>query len=366
MPLTDSVTTTVAHFEIPFLRYLNAQGEPEQPLPLFTQDTSFMLALYHTMLKTRIFDTKAIALQRTGKLGTYPSTLGQEAVCVGIGAAMKPEDVLCPYYREYGAQLWRGMSMEHILLYWGGDERGSDFTPKHDFPMCVPIASQNLHAVGVATAFNIRQEPRVAVTTVGDAGTSRGDFYEALNVAGIWNLPVVFVINNNQWGISTPRSLQSKAQTLAQKGIAAGVECLQIDGNDIVAVTHAVSQALEKARAGKGATVIEALTYRLCDHTTADDATRYRSGQELETNKKLDPLIRFRRYLENQGLWDEAKEQKAIEEIQQNVAQAVERYLQMPPRSPESMFEYLYAQLPHSYHDQWLELKQGVAHDTTR
>ncbi len=360
MSFTPPILKTIAHFEIPFLRYLDTQGIPEQALPAFVQDKALMIALYRMMLQTRIFDTKAIALQRTGKLGTYPSTLGQEAICVGIGAAMKPEDVLCPYYREYGAQFWRGVSMEHILLYWGGDERGSDFTPKHDFPICVPIASQNLHAVGVATAFKLKKEARVAVTTVGDAGTSRGDFYEAINVAGVWNLPVVFVINNNQWGISTPRSMQTKAQTLAQKGIAGGIDCLQIDGNDLIAVKESVSNAIEKARAGHGATVIEALTYRLCDHTTADDATRYRPVGELEAGMKLDPMIRFRRYLEAQGWWGDDQEQQFTKEIQGLVAQAVKNYTNTPKRAPESMFDHLYAQLPRSYHDQWLELKKGA------
>lgn len=349
--------STVARFEIPFLRYLDATGNPLQSLPAFAQDKEALLALYRMMLKTRIFDTKAIALQRTGKLGTYPSTLGQEAICVGIGAAMKPEDVLAPYYREYGAQFWRGVKMEEILLYWGGDERGSNFAPKHDFPICVPIASQNLHAVGAAMAFKLRKEKRVAVTTVGDAGTSRGDFYESVNVAGIWELPVVFVINNNQWGISTPRDKQTKAQTLAQKGIAGGISCIQIDGNDVIAVQDQVSQAVEKARSGQGATVIEALTYRMCDHTTADDASRYRSIAELEENKKLDPIMRLRNYLESQGHWSEDQEQALITDIQKAVAQAVENYLNTPKRTPESMLEHLFAELPSAYQDQYLELK---------
>lgn len=360
MSFINPILTTIARFEVPFLRYLDAQGNPEQPLPVFTQDKAFMIALYRMMLQTRIFDAKAIALQRTGKLGTYPSTLGQEAICVGIGAAMKPEDVLCPYYREYGAQFWRGVTMEHILLYWGGDERGSDFMPKHDLPICVPIASQTLHAVGVASAFKLKKEARVAVATVGDAGTSRGDFYEAVNVAGAWDLPVVFVINNNQWGISTPRSKQTKAQTLAQKGIAGGIDCIQIDGNDLIAVQETVFNAVEKARAGQGATVIEALTYRLCDHTTADDATRYRPVGELEAYMKLDPIIRFRHYLESQAWWDATQEEKVTQEMQGAVAKAVEHYLNMPKRAPESMFEYLYAHLPHSYYEQWLEVKQGA------
>src|SRR6185436_1148671 len=171
---------------------------------------------------------KAIALQRTGKLGTYAACLGHEATHVGIGASTRPEDVFAPSYREYGAQFMRGVKPREVLLYWGGDERGNDFSgPRHDFAWCVPIATQCLHAAGSALAFKVRKEPRVAVTVVGDGGSSKGDFYGAINVAGAMTLPLVAVIVNNQWAISVPRTAQTGAKTLAQKGIAAGLECLQ-------------------------------------------------------------------------------------------------------------------------------------------
>ncbi len=340
----------VAHFDIPYFRYLNPQGEPELALPGFARDEKTVIELYRMMMLTRLFDKKAVALQRTGKLGTYPSTLGQEAIGVGMGAAMAKDDVLCPYYREYGAQFWRGVNMEEILLYWGGDERGSDFANNpYDFPICVPIASQTLHAVGVASAMKYKKESRVVVTTIGDGGTSRGDFYEAINVAGAWELPVVFVINNNQWAISVPRSEQTKAQTLAQKAIAAGLEGLQIDGNDIFAVKDAIEKAIQKARAGKGATVIEALSYRMGDHTTADDASRYRSQDELKDNEKKDPILRLRLYMQNNKMWDDSKEAALIETLSKEVNDAVERYENIPMPKPESMFDYLYATLPTAY-----------------
>lgn len=348
--LVSHQTTTVAHFEIPYFSYLDPEANVLQPMPVFAQDSALLLKLYRMMLLMRTFDKKAITLQRTGKLGTYPSTLGQEAISVGIGAAMQEADVLCPYYREYGAQFWRGVKMEEVFLYWGGDERGSDFANnKHDLPICVPIASQTLHAVGLATALKLQKKPQAVVVCIGDGGTSRGDFYEAMNVAGVWELPVVFVINNNQWAISVPLKKQTKAQTLAQKGIAAGIEAWQIDGNDVFAVKEAMDNALAKARSGKGATVIEALTYRMGDHTTADDATRYRSQEELVAHEKEDPARRMKKYLVNNGLWDENKEQALVKELIAEVEQAVENFNNIAMPAPESMFDYLYETLPEIY-----------------
>ena len=351
-------TTCVASFEIHYHRFLDPSGNPTQLLPAFANDISILVELYRMMLLTRTFDAKAIALQRTGKMGTYPSTLGQEAISVAMGSAMLREDVLCPYYREYGAQLTRGVRMEDILLYWGGDERGSDFKVcREDFPICVPIASQVLHATGVALAFKIRQQPRVAVAAIGDGGTSKGDFYEAINFAGVQHLPVVFVVNNNQWAISMPLSEQTATQTIAQKAIAGGVYGEQIDGNDVIAMKEAMQRALDKARQGGGATVIEALTYRMCDHTTADDARRYRPLEELESYKKQDPVIRLRTYLAAQGAWDEQKEKALIHELNEKVQAAAQNYLNIPVCAPETMFDYLYATLPNALKAQREEVK---------
>ena len=222
-----------------------------------------MVAMYRAMVLTRTFDAKAVALQRTGRLGTYASSLGQEAVAVGVGVAMAPEDVLLPYAREHGTQLLRGVTLTELFLFWGGDERGNDFgSPRQDFPVTVPIATHVPHATGVAMAFKLRGEPRAAVCLFGDGATSKGDFYEGLNLAGVWGVPAVFVISNNGWAISMPRAGQTAAGTLAQKAIAAGVSCEQVDGNDVVAVRVAVEGALVRARAGGGPHLIEAITYR--------------------------------------------------------------------------------------------------------
>src|SRR5919106_1586423 len=247
--------TKVAEFAIEYTRFLDPSGRPTAALPDYAKDAAALIPLYRAMVLTRRFDAKAIALQRTGRLGTYASSLGQEAVTVGLAAAMRPEDVLLPTYREAGAQLWRGVRLEELLLYWGGDERGSDFQgPRADFQVCVPIASQCLHAVGVAYAKKLKREPGAAVCVCGDGATSNGAFYEAINYAGVWRVPAVFVINNNQWAISLPRSGQTAAGTLAQKAIAAGIPGMQVDGNDVIAVRDAVAQALPRRRSASRAT----------------------------------------------------------------------------------------------------------------
>jgi 2-oxoisovalerate dehydrogenase E1 component alpha subunit len=271
---------TIAEFEVKYCQFLDAEGNSAATLPAFTQDAAELVKMYRLMTLVRTFDTKAINLQRTGKLGTYASCLGHEATHVGAAAAMRADDVLVPVYREYGAQFWRGVTMTDVLLYWGGDERGNDFkASRQDFAWSVPIGSQMLHAAGAAMAMKIRGEKRCALAFIGDGGTSQGAFYEAMNLAGARALPAIFVIVNNKWAISVPIEHQTATKTLAQKAIAAGIPGVQVDGNDIIAVRHTVmAEAIAAARDGKGPTVIEAVTYRLSDHTTADDATRYREG----------------------------------------------------------------------------------------
>lgn len=338
---------TVAEFQVQYLRHLDPQGRPVGKLPTFAEDDDELLKMFAAMLRARIFDAKAINLQRTGKLGTYAPCLGQEATHVGVAAALRPEDCVAMVYREIGTLFWRGVRMVDVLLYWGGDERGNDFaTSRHDFPWCVPIASQTLHAAGAAMAFKLRNEPRCALAYIGDGGTSEGAFYEAINLAGARRLPVVFVITNNQWAISVPLAEQTAAQTLAQKAFAAGIPGIQVDGNDVIAVRACVSQALATARAGGGPTVVEALSYRLSDHTTADDASRYRPPEEVEEAWKVEPLVRLRRLLEARGALDEAREQAMKAEFAREVDEAVREYLATPKQSTDAMFDYLYANPP--------------------
>jgi pyruvate dehydrogenase E1 component alpha subunit len=346
--------TAVVEFSIQHFRVLDERGDVVAPLPQFARDPEALVAMYRAMVLTRTFDARAVAMQRTGKLGTFASALGQEAVGVGVASAMRDEDVLVPSYREQAAQFMRGMTMAQCLLYWGGDERGSDFqgAARHDFPNCVPIGTQVPHAVGVAYAFKLRKEARVAVTVFGDGGTSKGDFYEGMNMAGAWKVPLVLVINNNQWAISLPRARQTAAETLAQKAMAAGIDGVQVDGNDVIAVRKVVGEALEKALRGEGPTVIEAVCYRLCDHTTADDATRYRSAEEVSTAWRAEPVVRLREYLAKTGVWNKEREEALQRDCADEVARQVAAYEATPAPKPEDMFDYLYATLPASLQQQ--------------
>lgn len=341
------MTTIVASFEIPYIQLLNEQAKLCGPLPKFAENQDTLIHLYRTMVLTRLFDKKAIALQRTGKMGTYAPINGQEAISTAIGHAMRPEDVFIPYYRDYAAQFQRGVKMSEILAYWGGDERGSQFQEQsQDLPISVPIASQCLHAAGVAFSFKYRQEKRVAVVCLGDGGTSEGDFYEAMNVAGAWHLPIVFVVNNNQWAISVPLSKQTATETIAQKAIAAGFSGIQVDGNDILASRQVLEEAIEKARQGQGPTLIEAKSYRLSDHTTADDATRYQPQEEVATALLKEPIGRFKHFLEQQIHWSSQQEEALLSESAQSVQNAVDEYLNRAPQPISSIFDYHYATLP--------------------
>ena len=338
---------TVARFEIGYSRFLDPDGRAVRELPGFARDPEELIALYRAMVLTRAFDAKAIALQRTGRLGTYGSSLGQEAVAVGVGAAMVPEDVLVPAFREQGAQILRGVTLVELLLYWGGDERGSDFAgPRQDFPVCVPVGAHAPHAAGVALAMQLRGEARAAVCVFGDGATSKGDVYEAMNFAGLRKLPLVFVVDNNGWAISVPRARQSAAETLAQKALAAGFGGEQVDGNDVIAVRAAVARALAKARSGGGPSLIEAITYRLSDHTTADDASRYRDDAEVSARWKEEPVARLRDHLVAAGHWSKDDEEALLEDCAAQVEAAAEQFLAIPPLPPSAMFDHLYAKLP--------------------
>lgn len=351
--LENSLLKTVAEFTVDYHQILDPSGKLVGALPEFARDPRELDRMYRLMTLVRTFDTKAVNLQRTGKLGTYASCLGHEATHVGAGAALRADDVLVPVYREYGAQFWRGVEMSDVLLYWGGDERGNKFAKsRHDFAWCVPIASQTLHAAGAAMAFKVRKEPRCALTFIGDGGTSEGAFYEALNLAGARQLPLVLIIVNNQWAISVPISEQTATATLAQKAIAAGIPGVQVDGNDVLAVRDLVAQSLSKARTGGGPTVIEAITYRLSDHTTADDASRYREAGEVKDAWKIEPLLRFRKYLIDTGAWSETQEATLKEECGRQVNAAVEAYLNTPKPAVESMFDYLFARMPANLKEQ--------------
>ncbi|MGA8170141.1 MAG: pyruvate dehydrogenase (acetyl-transferring) E1 component subunit alpha [Methylocystis sp.] len=347
------------NFRIDCSRVLSSSGELNEGARAIARDTNLLESFYRAMTRARVFDGKAIALQRTGQLGTFASALGQEAIGVGVASAMLPRDVLAPSYRDHAAQLLRGMMMVEILLYWGGDERGGDYAvPRADFPICVPVGTQVAHAVGAAYTFLLRKEDRVAVSFIGDGGTGNGAFYEALNMAGVWKAPVVIVINNNRWAISTPRDRECAAETLAQKAIGVGVEGLQVDGNDVIAVYQAARQAIEKARGGGGPTLIEAVSYRLGDHTTADDATRYRDPEDVRQAWAREPIGRLRTYLVAEGLWTKDREDALLKQCAAEVEQAVATYLATPAAQSDFMFDHLYAAPPFALRSQIEEARR--------
>lgn len=350
----------VARFEIRRRAYLSPDGKPVAPLPEFALDRQELVSLYRGMLLIRALDHKAVALQRTGRLGTYAVALGEEAVLVGVASAMQSDDVLFPTYRGNGALLWRGVSPVEILTYWGGDERGSAFAGSPgDFPISIPVGSHAPHAAGAAYAFKMRQESRVAVCVIGDGATSKGDVYEAMSFAAIYELPVVFVIANNGWAISVPRRLQSATDTLAQKAIAVGIDACQVDGNDVIAVRATVAEALAKAAAGGGPGCIEALTYRLGDHTTADDARRYRYDDEVQAHWRAEPVARLRDFLVARNAWSKEEEERLLLECRARVETAAESYLALAPRTPASMFDHTYRELPEALISQRAQMEEA-------
>lgn len=317
-----------------------------------------MLHIYKTMLLARIADTKALQYQRQGRMLTYAPNKGQEAAQVGSVAAIEEKDWLVPAFREMGAWLYKGVPLEQIYLYWYGNEQGSKFPENVKMlPISVPIASQLNHAVGIAMASNIKGEDEVTLTYVGDGGTSQGEFHEAVNFAAVFNAPLVVLIQNNQYAISVPRSEQTKADTLAQKAVAYGIHGIQVDGNDIFAVYAAVKEAVDKARRGEGPTLIEAVTYRLGPHTTSDDPTIYRKDREVEEWAEKDPLIRFKKYLIDKGLWSEEEDVRQTEKFE-NLANETFRKVEASEEVLlEDIFKYHYAEMPENLMQQYEDYK---------
>ncbi|MDB5985590.1 MAG: putative pyruvate dehydrogenase component alpha subunit [Nevskia sp.] len=349
MDSNHSATRRVASFEIFYTQFLSQDGEARGDLPAFAKDVEQLRAMYQLMIRTRAFDKKAVALQRTGQLGTYAACLGQEAIGVAIGHALKADDVFIPAYREYAAQFARGVPMRDILLYWGGDERGMNYDSGPsmlDFPLSVPIGTHVPQSIGVGYAFKLRKEPRVVLVSCGDGATSKGDFYEAVSSAKVWNLPIVFLVSNNGWAISLPFNRQTGAETVAQKAFAGGMPGEQVDGNDVIATRFVLERAIERARRGEGPSLVEAVTYRLHDHTTADDARRYRSAEEVEAAWDRCPVKRYKAWLENSGHWSAADEEALQTEATATAEAAAQEFLKIEAQAPESIFDHLYATLP--------------------
>jgi pyruvate dehydrogenase E1 component alpha subunit len=302
--------------------------------------------LYERLTAMRAADQIALKLQREGRMGTYAPIWGQEA-CQAAAAALEERDWLIPSYRETGALWLRGVPLHRIYRYWTGDERGSAWPAElRVLPMSIPVGSQGLHAVGIAWAMQLQGEASAALVYFGDGATSEGEMLEAFNFAGVFQTPTVFFCQNNQYAISLPRRAQTAAKTIAQKALAFGFQGIRIYGNDLLAVYGSVKEALDRARAGEGPWLVEALTYRFGPHTTADDPTRYRHEEEVERMKPFDPLLRLQRYLASKELWSEQEEESILAATRAEVDGEVEKTYGGPPPSPEDMFDYTYADLP--------------------
>ncbi|HTY46887.1 MAG TPA: pyruvate dehydrogenase (acetyl-transferring) E1 component subunit alpha [Methanomassiliicoccales archaeon] len=306
-------------------------------------DAEMLVRAYKAMMLTRIGDEKAVRLQRQGRMGAYPPSKGQEASQIGPAMALDKDDWTVWAFREMGALLWRGVPLWQQYLYWMGNEEGSNYAEGVNVtPSVVPVGSQVPHAVGIAYAMKYRKEKSAVLCFFGDGATSEGDFHEALNFSGVLRTPNIFVCQNNQYAISLPRERQTAARSLAQKAVAYGIPGIQVDGNDVLALYAAAVEAAARARSGGGPTLIESYTYRLGDHTTSDDATRYRKEQELTYWEARDPIARFRTYLKERKLWDDGKEQAYRTAAEAEVEEAVKKAESFPPPTIEDAFRFTY------------------------
>lgn len=347
-------------FQVEWLQILDEDGNCDTGLmPPLADDE--LRKFYEWMVLIRVFDQKALNLQREGRIGTYAPVLGQEAAQVGSALALKPDDWMLPAFREGGAYLVRGLPMWMVLRYWLGDERGGQIPRnQHNFTVGIPVGTQIPHAVGMAWAAKLKRDPVAVLVYFGDGATSKGDFHEALNFAGVFKVPVVFLCQNNHWAISVPLRQQTASQTLAQKAIAYGFEGIQVDGNDVLAVYKATSEALERARSGGGPTLLECLTYRIGDHTTADDAKRYRSPQEVAEWQRKDPIDRLKKYMTQKGLWSDAYGQQVYTKAQEQVETAVREMEDVAPSDPRDIFRYTFKELTPDLKEQMEEFLEDI------
>jgi pyruvate dehydrogenase E1 component alpha subunit len=337
----------VAQFTVEYLQILDENGVADRALePSLPPAT--LLQVHRMMVLARLLDRRMTILQQQGRLGTFPSVLGQEAASLGCVLALRPDDWIVPCYRENSALLYRGLPIKNILLFWMGAEEGCVYSPElRILPMPILIGSQTIHAVGLALAAKIHQRDEVSMVFFGDGATSEGDFHEACNLAGVYQAPVIFVCINNQYAISVPRSQQSRSETLAQKAIAYGFSGIVVDGNDVLACYVAAREAVERARRGQGPTLIECLTYRLGPHTSADDPRRYREEAERQVWEARDPIKRWQAYLERQGLWTADQQAELERELQAEIDQAVRlAEAELAQLDPLDMFDYVYAETP--------------------
>ncbi|MFW5841669.1 MAG: pyruvate dehydrogenase (acetyl-transferring) E1 component subunit alpha [Bacillota bacterium] len=324
-----------------------------------TIDDETLLHMYKTMSLARVQDIKALQYQRQGRMLTFAPVQGQEAAQIGPMAALDKKDWLVPAFRESAAMLYKGVTLKQIYLYWYGNEMGSQFDEGvRVLPVNVPIGSQISHAAGIAYASKIKKKGEIALAYIGDGGTSHGEFHEGMNFGAVYDVPMITIVQNNQYAISTPRAKQTRSETIAQKAIAYGIPGIQVDGNDVLAMYAAVKEARERALDGKGPSLIEAFTYRLGPHTTSDDPSIYRDDKEVEEWKTKDPLDRFRKYLSNKKLWNKDKEEDLQKELKDFVTKTFKEVEKTGQYDLDDAFDYTYAELPKELKRQKAAYKQ--------
>jgi len=315
--------------------------------------------MYRMMVLTRIWNDKALSLQRQGRLGTLASVRGQEASNVGMAFPLQAGDWFVPAFREFGALFTLGLPLRDQFLYWGGDERGVDIPDdKHILPTCITVGAHLCHAVGIAVAAKIKGEKSVVISSSGDGSTSQGDFHESLNMAAVYKAPVVFIIQNNHWAISIPFEKQTATATIAEKAAAYAIEGVRVDGNDIFAVYETIKKYTDIARKDYKPALIELVTYRMGDHTTADDASRYREQEIIEEWLKKDPVERLKKYLMKSKGWTDKDDEKLVKECTKEVEESVKQYETMEPNDPSNMFKYMYKELPWHLKEQMEEFEE--------
>ncbi|WP_312096872.1 pyruvate dehydrogenase (acetyl-transferring) E1 component subunit alpha [Niallia sp.] len=337
------------------LQILNEEGEVvnESAMPDLSDEQ--LQELMTRMVYTRILDQRSISLNRQGRLGFYAPTAGQEASQLASQFALEKEDFILPGYRDVPQIIWHGLPLSQAFLFSRGHFQGNQIPEGVNVisPQII-IGAQYIQTAGVALGMKKRGAKSVAITYTGDGGASQGDFYEGINFAGAFKAPAIFVVQNNRFAISTPVEKQSAAKTIAQKAVAAGIPGIQVDGMDALAVYAAVREARERAINGEGPTLIETLTYRYGPHTMAgDDPTRYRTADLDSEWEKKDPLVRFRKFLENKGIWNEEKENAVIERAKEEIKEAIKIADEAPKQKVTDLMNIMYEELPVNLQEQY-------------
>jgi pyruvate dehydrogenase E1 component alpha subunit len=341
--------------QFPTFQILNEEGEVVNEAAMPNLSDEQLKELMRRMVYTRVLDQRCISLNRQGRLGFYAPTAGQEASQIGSQFALEKEDFILPAYRDIPQMIWHGLPLYQAFLFSRGHFHGNQIPEGVNLlPPQIIIGAQIIQAAGVALGIKKRGEKAVAITYTGDGGASQGDFYEGINFAGAFNVPAIFVVQNNRFAISTPVEKQSAAKTIAQKAVAAGIPGIQVDGMDPLAVYVAVREARERAINGEGPTLIETLTFRYGPHTMAgDDPTRYRSKELEDEWEKKDPIVRFRKFLEKKGLWSEEEETQVIEQAKEDIKQAIKKADETPKQKVTDLMDIMYENMPFNLKEQY-------------